>query len=109
VGEIPSLTEQGTVWRSEMLYNLLSDYSITALQCIRLLDCLSCGKFRQRIINKFIKGGKRLRPIVVMEHDKTDRWYGKMWKNLQKHFFDGKIQDDIKLNKISSDAKNEEN
>jgi hypothetical protein len=109
VGEIPSLTEQGTIWRSEMLYSLLSDYCITALQCVRLLDCLSCGKFRQGIINKLIKGGKRLQPVVVIEHDETGGWYGKLWKNLQKHFFDEKIQDDIKLNKSSSDAKNEEN
>jgi hypothetical protein len=46
---------------------------------------------------------------VTIEHDETGGWYGELWKNLQKHFFDEKIQDDIKLNKSSTDAKNEEN
>jgi hypothetical protein len=108
VGEIPSLRDQSTVWRSQMLYDLLSDYSILTLQLIRLVNCLTCGKFQHWFVNKLLRGGKRLRPIVVIERDETGSRLRRAWNYTNKNFFEEKIQDDIILNMNKTDDKTDE-
>jgi hypothetical protein len=88
VDKIPSVSDQGSVWRSQMLYNLLSDYSIMALQFIRLLNCLACANFHEWIVNKLIRGGKSLRPVVVIERDGKSGCCGKAWEYVRTDFFD---------------------
>ncbi len=108
VGEIPSLKEMGTIWRSEMLYSLLADYSITALQLIRLLNCLSCGKFKKCLPNRLMKDGTSLQPFVTIERDENGGSWRKRWKMIKTHVFDEQIQDDIILSKRPMDANKEE-
>jgi len=88
VNEIPSLTDPVSVWRSQMLYNLLSDYSIMALQFTRLLNYLACGNFHEWIVNKLIRVGKRLHPVVVIERDEKSGCCGKAWEYVRTDFFD---------------------
>ncbi len=89
MGEVPSLTEKGKIWQSQMLYDLLSDYSIVTMQVIRFLNFLSCGYFGGRLFTK------RLKPILVREHDLKPKMDKRAWKYVQMNFFDEKIQDDI--------------
>jgi len=108
VGEIPSLKEKGTIWRSEMLYSLLADYSITALQLIRLVNCLSCGTLKKCFTNRSMKDGTRLQPIVTIERDENGGSWVTKWKKIKTHIFDEQIQEDIILSKKPVDANKEE-
>ena len=108
VGEIPSLTEQGKIWRSQMLYSLLSDYNILSYQILRLINYLVCGKFQQWIVTKLIRGGKRLQPTVIIERDEKGNRLEKAWKYVQKRFVDEKIQDDVIVIESTLDAEKNE-
>jgi hypothetical protein len=102
VGEMPSLTTKGKMWQSQMLYDLLSDYSIISLQIIRFINFISCG-FLGDWLSK-----KRLHPIIIREHDQHGTWYEKAWKYTQRNFFDEKIQDNIISNNTSNDIEKDE-
>ncbi|CAF3896320.1 unnamed protein product, partial [Rotaria sp. Silwood1] len=102
VGEIPSLTVQGKIWQTQMLYDLLSDYSIVSLQLIRLINCISCGAFGRWLLKQ------RIQPIFILEHDQKGTWYENAWKYVKKNFFDEKIQDDIIPIKSSDDTQKDQ-
>lgn len=99
MGEIPSLTDQGKIWQSQVLYQLLSDYSIVSLQLIRLINLISCGFLGHQLFKK------RLQPIAILEHNQKGHWYENAWKYVQKNFFDEKIQDDIIPDNTETDEK----
>jgi hypothetical protein len=99
VGEIPSLTDKGKIWQSQMLYDLVSDYSIVSMQMIRLFNFVTCSYFGHKIFRK------RLEPNVLREHDLTGNRYEYAWKYVQRNFLDEKIQDDIIPIKTFSDNK----
>jgi len=102
VGEIPSLTVKGQIWQSQMLYDLLSDYSIVLLQIMRLINYISCGAIGHWLFKQ------RLQPIVIREHDLKGTWLENKWKYVQMNFFDEKIQDDIIPNITSDDTKKDD-
>ncbi len=102
MGEIPSLTDKGKIWQSQMLYDLLSDYSIVSIQIIRFLNFISCGKLGHWLFKK------RLQPIVILENDLKGHWHDKAWKYVQNNFFDEKIQDDIILNNTSKNTEKDD-
>ncbi len=99
MGEIPSLTVQGKIWQSQMLYDLLSDYSIVSMQMIRLINFISCDILGRRLFKR------RLQPIVILEQNLKGNWPENAWKYVQTNFFDEKIQDDIIPIKTFSDNK----
>jgi hypothetical protein len=103
VGEIPSLTIQGRIWQSQMLYDLLSDYSIVSLELIRLSKFITCG-FTDPWL--FQKG---LQPILIREHDLKGGRTENAWKDVKKNFFDEKIQEDIIPIKTSNDTEKDKN
>jgi hypothetical protein len=89
VGEIPSLMDQGALWRNQMLYNFLSDAEILRLQFCRLANFISCYQ-ANRI--SCIRG----RPIHLLTND--ERAHGRFEKAFyytNKHFFEEQIQDSI--------------
>jgi hypothetical protein len=89
VGEIPSLMDQGTLWRNQMLYNFLSDAEILRLQFRRFAIFLSCYQ-ANRI--SWIRG----RPIHLLTND--ERAHGcceKAWHYTKKHFFEEQIQNSV--------------
>ena len=93
VGEIPSLLTQGTLWRTGLLFNLLSDYEILRIRFILIFDGLTGNRFRHRQIPWF-----RPRPYSVLEKDELVHPMGKLgsvWKYTEKHFFNEQIQDNI--------------
>ncbi len=92
MGEIPSLTEQGKLWRAQMLYNLLSDYELIFLQLARFIDLVLCGR-PYLIVRKLM--GAATRPVVIFEHDKKGHWFARAWDYTKKNFYDEKIQDDV--------------
>ncbi|CAF1054871.1 unnamed protein product [Adineta steineri] len=95
VGELPSLTDRGTLWQSQMLYVLLSDYSIVMIQFTRLLNCISCGGLR-RIIRKKLHNGKSHRePVVIIEADHKNERYKKLWIYAKETVFGEKIHNDV--------------
>jgi hypothetical protein len=102
VGEIPSLTVQGKMWQSQMLYDLLSDYSIVSMQMIRLINFITCGAIGHWLFKQ------RLQPIVIREHDLKGTWLENKWKYVQMNFFEEKIQDDIIPIYTSNDTKNDD-
>ncbi|CAF3799594.1 unnamed protein product [Adineta steineri] len=95
VGEIPTLMDEGTLWRDTMLYDFVSDGEILRLQFLRLMRFLSCYQLSR--IPCMIP-----RPIVMLTYDeRAHGWFEKAWHYTMKHFFHEKIQDDVEL-KISS-------
>ncbi|CAF0926882.1 unnamed protein product [Adineta steineri] len=95
VGEIPTLMDEGTLWRDTMLYNFVSDGEILRLQFLRLMRFLSCYQLTR--IPCMIP-----RPIIMLTYDeRAHGWFEKAWHYTMKHFFEEKIQDDVEL-KISS-------
>ncbi len=64
VEEIPTLLTQGTLWRIQILYNLLSDYEILRIRIILFFDCLTCNRFRYRRIPFFLP-----RPYSILQKD----------------------------------------
>ena len=93
VGEIPTLLTQGTMWRIDILYNLLSDYEILRLRFVLAFDCITCHRFRHRQIPWF-----RPRPYSILEKNELGSsmgFIGKAWKYTEKHFFKEQIQDNI--------------
>jgi hypothetical protein len=106
--DIPSLNEQATSWRSQMLYNLLSDYWIIFFQIMRLLNCLRCSKFQKGIKSRLVRDGTRLQPIVIIERDETGTFWEKAWRHVDKNFFKEEIQDDIILNNKSVNHKKDD-
>ncbi|CAF1285333.1 unnamed protein product [Adineta steineri] len=102
VGEIPTLMEEGTLWRDKMLYNFVSDGEILRLQFIRLMKFISCHYSDHiRIM--------RPRPIDMLTFDEKAHGYlEKAWYYTNKHFFEEKIQDDVEV-KISSKKDASEN
>jgi hypothetical protein len=102
VGEVPSLTDKGKMWQSQMLYDLLSDYSIVSMQVIRFINFASCGILGHRLFRE------RLKPIVIREHDLKGTWYENAWTSVQMNFFDEKIQDDIIPIKTLDDSNKDE-
>jgi hypothetical protein len=101
VGEMPSLTAKGETCQSQMLYDLLSDYSIILIQLMRFIDYIFCGFLSNRIAKK------SLQPISILEYNQNDDWQKKAWKYAQRNFFDEKIQDDI-IQKNTSDGTKDE-
>ncbi|CAF4183654.1 unnamed protein product, partial [Adineta steineri] len=95
VGEIPSLTDRGTLWQSQMLYFLLSDYSIVMFQFMRLLNCISCGILQRRIRKKLVKGKLRREPIALIEADHKHNRYKKLWRYAKENVFGEKIHNDV--------------
>ena len=94
VGEIPNLLTQGSLWRTQMLYSLLSDYEILRIRMVVMFDCLSCNRFRHRHIPWFSP-----RPYPILEKDELVspmKKIGAAWKYTEKHFFNEQIQDNIK-------------
>ena len=102
MGEIPSLTVQGKIWQTQMLFDLLSDYSIVSIQVIGFLNLISCGHLGRWLFKK------RLQPVFILEHNQKGQWHENAWKYVQKNFFDEKIQDDIIPTTTSSDAQKDE-
>jgi hypothetical protein len=95
VGEIPTLLTQGTLWRIQMLYSLLSDYEILRIRITLFFDFLTCNIFRDRQIPWF-----RSRPYSILQKDELASPMGKigaLWNYTEKHFFHEQIQDNIKL------------
>lgn len=89
VGEIPSLTVQEEIWQSQMLYDLLSDYSIVSIQIMRFINFTICGYIRRWLYSK------HLETITILEHNKKGAWYRRTKKYTKRNFFDEKIQDNI--------------
>jgi hypothetical protein len=103
VGEIPTLLTQGTLWRLQILYNLLSDYEILRIRMVILFDCLTRNMFRHRQIPWF-----RPRPYSILQKDELVSPMGKLgalWNYTEKHFFNEQIQDNIKLPTESTEKK----
>ncbi|CAF1042536.1 unnamed protein product [Adineta steineri] len=91
VGEIPTLMDEGTLWRDTMLYNFVSDGEILRLQFLRLMRFLSCYQLTR--IPCMIP-----RPIIMLTYDeRAHGWFEKAWHYTMKHFFEEKIQDDVEL------------
>ncbi|UJR17163.1 hypothetical protein I4U23_004059 [Adineta vaga] len=94
VGEIPTLLTQGTLWRIQILFNLLSDYEMLRVRFVLIFDCLTCNVFRQSRIPWF-----RPRPCYILEKDELKSpmlALGDAWNYTQKYFFNEQIQDNIK-------------
>ncbi len=103
VGEIPTLLTQGTLWRIQMLYSLLSDYEILRIRMTLFFDCLTCNVFRHRQIPWF-----RPRPYFILQKDELQDpmgSIGNLWKYTKKHFFHERIQDNIILRTKTIDQK----
>lgn len=104
VGEIPTLLTQGTLWRIDILYSLLSDYEILRLRLIHAFDSVTCHRFRYTQNPWF-----RPRPYSILEKNELDSPMGpigKAWRYTVKHFFREQIQDNIKPS-IKSNGKKE--
>ena len=97
VGEIPSLTIQGKIWQTQMVYDLLSDYSIVSLQIMRFFNFISCGCLRRYILKRGYE------PIFILEENLKGTWHKRAWKYVKTNFFDEKIQEDIILIDNSND------
>ncbi|CAF0792131.1 unnamed protein product [Adineta steineri] len=98
VGEIPTLMDEGTRWRNQMLYNFVSDGEILRLQFHRFIKFVCCCKYWNR------KSRMSSQPVALLTFDQ--RAHGccqKAWHYTKNHFFDEKIQDDIKLKITSND------
>ena len=100
MGEIPSLMTQGTLWRTRLLYDLLSDYEIMRFQLYLLLSGISCHSIVKRKISRFL-----VSPYLSLQKDEYRGPMGKIsdaWIYLKKHFFDQQIQDNVKSTKNST-------
>ncbi|CAF3125410.1 unnamed protein product [Rotaria sp. Silwood2] len=93
VGEIPSLMTQGSLWRTGLLYNLLSDYEIMRVQFTlffrTLFSCACCKNGASWFIYK---------PYTVLQKDENVGPMGKLdeaGKYMNKHFFAQQIYDNI--------------
>jgi hypothetical protein len=108
VGEIPSLTDRGTLWQSQMLYLLLSDYNIVMFQFIRLLNCISCGTLQRCIRKKLGKGKVHREPVVIIEADHKHDRSKKLWTYAKENVFGEKIHNHVTPeNTSASVAQNE--
>jgi len=89
VGEIPNLMTQGTLWRNQMLYDLMSEYEILRLQLCRLGNFLMCCRGR-RISHMCSK------PLASWTNDEKDQGHlTKAWNYTEKYFWHEQIQDSI--------------
>ncbi|CAF1054944.1 unnamed protein product [Adineta steineri] len=108
VGEIPSLTDRGTLWQSQMLYFLLSDYSTVMFQFMRVLNCISCGILQRRIRKRLINGKLRREPIVIIEADHKHNRFKKLWTYVKENIFGEKIHNDVTPKNISAGVEQNE-
>lgn len=82
------------MWRTSLLYNLLSDYEILRIRLVVFFDFVSCGCYRGRQIPWF-----RPQPYNTLEKDEFRSSMGALgtgWKYMKQHFFDEQIQKNIK-------------
>ena len=92
VGEIPTLMDEGTLWRNQMLYKILSESEILRLQFSRFVNFLSCYQANRTSC-------MRHRPVLLLTLDeKAHGWYEKAWNYTMKHFFREQIQDNVDSN-----------
>lgn len=102
VGEIPSLKDKGTLWQTQLLFNLLSDYEILRIRFLLFFDYITFNRYCDRSIPWF-----RLRPYRTLEKDELVpplKIFGFLWKYTKKHFFNEQIQDNIKSSIKSTEA-----
>jgi hypothetical protein len=113
VGEIPSLKDKGALWRTQLLFSLLSDYEILRLRFLLFFDYVTFNRYCDhpipcdRPIPWF-----RLRPYFTFEKDELVPpmgMLGALWHYTQKHFFKEQIQDNIKLSIKSTEEKTDNN
>ncbi|CAF1423214.1 unnamed protein product [Adineta steineri] len=109
VGEIPTLLTTGTLWQTQILFDLLSDYEILRIRLVLIFDFLSCNRFTHCQIPWF-----RPRPYATLLKDELVSPMGPLgsaWNYTEKHFFHEQIQDNIiPLNKSSDkNSKSNEN
>lgn len=105
VGEIPSLKDKGTLWRTQILFSLLSDYEILRIRLVLAFDCVSCNIFRHRRIPWF-----RPRPYYTLEKNEMVSPMGKLgsiYNYTEKHFFNEQIQDNISKSTRVTDTDDE--
>ncbi|CAF1104808.1 unnamed protein product [Adineta steineri] len=98
VGEIPTLMVEGTLWRNQMLYNFVSDGEILRLQFRRFMKfvCCKCGNRRSCMPS---------RPVALLTSDQRAHGYcQRAWYYTKKHFFEEKIQDDIRRKILLDDV-----
>ncbi|CAF0748386.1 unnamed protein product [Adineta steineri] len=98
VGEIPTLMDEGTLWRNQMLYNFVSDGEILRLKFRRLRKFLCCKCWNRR---SYMPS----RSVRLLTFDQRAHCFcRRLWDYTKKHFFEEKIQDDIKLKILSDDV-----
>ncbi|CAF1173022.1 unnamed protein product [Adineta ricciae] len=99
VGEIPTLMDEGTLWRNQMLYNFLSDAEILRLQIRRFLNWICCNRLNRM---QFM----RRRPVRLLTLDERGKiFYERAWRYTRKHFFNEQIQDNINSTIYNRDDK----
>lgn len=94
VGEIPTLKDKETLWRTQILFDLLSDYEILRIRFILIFDFLSCNCCRCCKLLWF-----RPRPYYILENNELVSPMGKLdslHNYTEKHFLKEQIQDNIK-------------
>ncbi len=107
VGEIPPLKDKGALWRTQLLFSLLSDYEILRFRFLLFFDYVTFNRYRDHPILWF-----RLRPYFTLEKDELVPpmgMLGALWHYTQKHFFKERIQDNIKLSIKSTEEKTDNN
>ncbi len=82
-----------------MMYDLLSDYEILRVQLRPLIDCFTCGylnrtKDRGPGIFKFLR---RRQDLIIQRDENQVFWLVRCGRYIQKHFFEERIQDNVKL------------
>jgi hypothetical protein len=102
VGEIPTLSTQGTLWRTQLLYSLLSEYEIFHLRLFHAFDVLSRCLCRCRKASS-----SRLQPILTLQINSLEgplgRRWGLIWDYFNRNFVRAAIQDMIPLSKQKTD------
>ncbi len=108
VGELPSLNDQSIIWRHRMMYDLLSDYEILRIQLRPIVDCFTCGylhKIKHRPgIFKFLQ---RRQDIIIEQDQNKVFWLLRFGRYIQKHAFEERIQDNVKLPADKEDTEKE--
>jgi len=93
VGEIPSLKDKGALWRTQLLFSLVSDYEIIRIRFLVVIDRLTCNKYRHKQTPWF-----RLQSYSMLEKNELVGPMGKLstlWKYTKMNFVKQQIQEGI--------------
>ncbi len=101
------MKDKGALWRTQLLFSLLSDYEILRIRFLLFFDYITFNRYRDSAIPWF-----RLRRDFMLEKDElvpSMKKLGVLWEYTQKHFFKERIQDNIKSSIKSTEKKTDNN